>query len=210
MNKKNMVGSVAVITQMVGEIDYVNQADLHTLYNSDWDIISHTYSHKNLNKIDKKEQFSEISKADKWLYKNGFISLYKTIVYPEGDYNSSTEEIMKELNYDSGRTTIEGFNTNNLYDLHGVKVKNILYDTNVNDVYNWVDYTINNNVTLILLFHKLESDTPKTFMEYNKNDFYKIIDYIDEKRDDLNIINYSDWIQIILNDKEIETELLQG
>jgi len=197
MNKKNMVGSVSIIPQMIDEIDYMNKGDLYTLYYNDWDLLNHTYSHKNLNEINKEAQFYEISRADDWLYKNGFIGSSKTLVYPEGDYNSDTEDILKQLSYASGRSIVEGFNTKNPPNFHEIKVKNVLSTTSVTDICSWIDYAIENNLTLILLFHMLEDNSNGTLMKYRKDDFYKIIDYVDEKRDGLNIINYSDWIQTI-------------
>jgi len=196
MNQRNIVGSVSVIPKMVNEMYYMNKSDLYTLYDSNWDILNHTYSHKNLNKISKKEQVSEIVKADKWLDKNGFINSNKVLIYPEGDYNSDTVRIMKKLNYTSGRSVVEGFNNKKIFKPYSNKVKNILTHTNPKDVCSWIDYAIDHNLTLILLFHRLESDTSGSLMKYKKEHFYKIIDYIDERRDDLNIITYSDWLLV--------------
>jgi hypothetical protein len=66
------------------------------------------------------------------------------------------------------------------------------------EVKNWIDYAINSRLTLILLFHKIENDIDESQMKYKKNDFYQIIDYIDQNKNELNIITYSDWIQSII------------
>ena len=199
MKKKNMVGSISIIPQMVGEIDYINKGDFQTLHNSDWDLLNHTYSHKNLSKIDDDEQFYEISRADNWLSKNSLSDSPKILVYPEGDYTPYTRDILATLGYVSGRSTLEGFNPKAPKDLYEIKVKSILNSTKVSDVYEWINYTIENNLTLILLFHRLEDNADDSFMKYRKDDFYMIIDYIDKKRNDLNIITYSDWIRTIVN-----------
>jgi hypothetical protein len=150
----------------------------------------------NENNVDK--QTYEINKANNWLEKNGFINPNKILIYPEGEYDSNTIMIMKKLGYISGRSVLDGFNPKKPTNLYEIKVKNVISDTNPNDVNEWVDYAIDYNLTLILLFHKLENNIDKTQMKYRVQDFYKIIDYIDEKRDNLNIITYSDWIQSIV------------
>lgn len=199
MNKRNIRGSIAVIPELIGAPDYMNKSDLSNLYNQNWDLLNHTYSHINLSnkKIDK--QFSEINKANKWLLNRGFINPNKVLIYPEGKYDQNTIKIIKKLSYISGRSTKEGFNDKIPTNLYEIKVKNVLTNINPNTVNGWIDYAIENNLTIILLFHKLENKVDKTLMKYKEKDFYKIIDYIDKKRDNINIIIYTEWMQTITN-----------
>jgi peptidoglycan/xylan/chitin deacetylase (PgdA/CDA1 family) len=198
MHKKDMRGSIAVIPALVGEYEYMNISNLYELYDRNWDLLNHTYSHIILNENNVDKQTYEMNKASNWLEKNGFINPYKILIYPEGEYDSSTIMIMKKLGYISGRSVLDGFNPKKPTNLYEVKVQNVLSDTNLDDVYEWIDYDIDYNLTLILLFHRLENDIDKTQMKYRVDDFYKIIDYIDERRDKLNIITYSEWIQSIV------------
>lgn len=195
MHKKKMRGSIAVIPSLIGQNGYMNMGDLYKLYDDNWDLLNHTYSHIILSKNNMSKQTNDINKADEWFCKNGFVNPSKILIYPEGEYNSNTITIMRELNYISGRSTEDGFNPKMPLNLYDIKVKNVFSNTPPNDVNDWIDYTINNKLTLILLFHKLENDVDKSLMKYKKENFYKIVDYIDKKRDDLNIITYSEWMQ---------------
>ena len=197
MHKKNMRGSIAVIPKSIGVSGYMNKSDLYELYNNNWDLLNHTYSHINLTNKKLDKQFSEINKTDKWLRKHNFIDPNKILIYPEGKYDQNTIKTIKKLNFISGRSTREGFNKKIPTNLYEIKVKNVLTNINPNIVNGWIDYAIENNLTVILLFHKLENNVDKTLMKYKEKDFYKIIDHIDKKRNYLNIITYSDWIQTI-------------
>jgi peptidoglycan/xylan/chitin deacetylase (PgdA/CDA1 family) len=199
MNTKKIRGCIGVITKAIGQKYYMNYSELYKLYNKNWDLFNHTHSHKNLNKIDEEEQSYEIKTADIWLDKNGFINPNKVLIYPEGGHNLKTYEILKEMNYISGRGIEEGFNEKKPTNLFDIKVKSVLSNTNPNDIIDWINYTIDNNFTLIILFHRIEDNEGDSLFMYNKEDFYKVIDYIDKRRNDLNVITYSEWILTTIN-----------
>lgn len=198
MEKYNFKGSIAVIPSHIGTKNYVNKMNLYSMYLDGWDLLNHTYSHYNLLKINNKEKRNEIKKGMKWLKKNNF-SNYNILIYPEGSYNQDVLDIMDELSIINGRGTEEGFNSKkeNVSDV--IKVKNVLSNIKASEVYKWIDKAIDENLTLILLFHKLEQVTDDSLMQYDIEEFYKIIDYIYLKRNKLNIITYSDWIKSIIN-----------
>lgn len=158
MNQKKMRGSVAVIPSLVGEYGYMNKGELYHLHYENWDLLNHTYSHIFLpdNNIDK--QMENIRSADDWLERNGFIDRNRILIYPEGEYDNNTVRVMERLKYTSGRTTMDGFNPKKPPDLYNIKVKNVFSNIEPKEVTQWIDYTIINNNTLILLFHKIEDD----------------------------------------------------
>ncbi|MDD2409930.1 MAG: polysaccharide deacetylase family protein [Bacilli bacterium] len=199
MSKKKLRGCVAVITKAIEQKNYMTKSDLYILYNNNWDLLNHTYDHKNLNTISEDEQSYEIETANIWLEKNGFINPNKILIYPEGGYNLQTLKIMREKNYVSGRGVEEGFNSKKPTNLYEIKVKNVLYNTNPSEIVDWINYTIDNNLTLILLFHRIEDDVDGSLYMYKRENFYEVIDYIDGKKNNLNVINYSEWIQTIIN-----------
>lgn len=197
MHQKNMRGSISIIPSAIDEKDYLNKSDLISLYNDNWDLLNHTYSHAILSKSTIKKQIEEISKGGSWLEENNFANKSNILIYPEGQYNDNTITAMKKLNYISGRTVDDGFNSKEPDSMYNIHVKNVLSTTNPNDVNEWINYAIDNNLTLILLFHKLENEVDESLMKYKINDFYKIIDYMDKRKNDLNIITYTEWIQTI-------------
>lgn len=197
MRGKDMKGSIAIIPKNIGESGYMNKANLYELYNQNWDLLNHTYDHLVLNDSNINRQIKSITRGSKWLEKNGFINHHRVLIYPEGKYNDNTIKALNNMNYTSTRGIESGFNLNQPGNLYDIKVKNILPNTKVNEVKEWINYIIDNNLTLILLFHKLDNNIDKTKMKYKKKDFYKIIDYIDTHKNNLNIITYSEWLETI-------------
>lgn len=198
MKKHNMVGSIAVIANAVNDINYVNTGELYDLYKNNWDLLNHTSDHINLKKSSLKEQEINIKKGEKWLNEHGFINKQKVLVYPYGYHNSDTISILKKLNIVSGRSVNDGFNPQYIKNLYDVKLKNVISNTDPKVVNKWIDEASEKKLTLILLFHKLEPVTDSTLMQYNVKDFYNIIDYLDQVRNEVNIITYSDWISASL------------
>lgn len=103
---------------------------------------------------------------------------------------------MKDNHIISGRSTIEKFNSQFTDSYYDIGVKNVLSNTKPEKVFTWINKTIEEKLTLILLFHKLDPVTDDSLMQYDPKNFYQIIDYIDQQRDKLNIITYSEWIKI--------------
>lgn len=201
MKEKNMVGSISIIPSYVGKYDYMNKAQINDVYNNNWDTLNHTYNHYNLKKISIKKQISEIKKAEKWSDRNNFKNNIKTLIYPEGDFDDNNLYKIKQMGYDTTRGVIEGYNDFFADDLYNLKVKNINSNIPLSEVINSIDYAIENNKTIILLFHKLEEKYDVSLMVYKIKDFYKIIDYIDSVRGRVNILTYTDWIRISIFNK---------
>jgi peptidoglycan/xylan/chitin deacetylase (PgdA/CDA1 family) len=199
MEKKNMRGSIAIISNAIDQSMYLNKGELNELHNKNWDLLNHTCYHNVLINTDISEQEEEIKQGGDWLKEKGFNNQNNILIYPEGKYNSDTIDIMKKLNYVSGRSVEDGYNFKYPKDLYRIKVKNVLTTTKTEWVESWIDYAIANNLTLILLFHKIENETDDSKMIYKEKDFNKIIDYIDKNREKLNIITYSEWIQTVIH-----------
>ncbi len=198
MNKKDMRGSIAIIPNAINQQLYLNIGELNMLHDKNWDLLNHTLYHNILINADISQQKFEIKQGGVWLKDNNFNNQNNVLVYPEGKYNSDTISVMKKLNYISGRSVEDGYNFKYPKDLYSIKVKNVLTTTKTKWVKSWIDFAIENNLTLILLFHKIEEEIDDTLMIYKEKDYYEIIDYINKKRNDLNIITYSEWIQTVL------------
>jgi peptidoglycan/xylan/chitin deacetylase (PgdA/CDA1 family) len=205
MKGKEMRGSIAIISNMIDEIKYINKGNLYQIHNDNWDILNHTYNHNDLKTLPYKKQYLEIKATINWLNKHGFNNNSNILIYPYGNYNNTTKKIMQQEKIISGRTIIEDFNQKIPEDIYDLKVKSILSYTKPTEVYEWIDYAIDENLTLIILFHDLISKPDNSPMEYSIDNFYQIIDYIDQKRKYLNIITLSDWIRVIkqIQDKSI-------
>lgn len=195
MLKKKMRGSIAIIPSSVNDINYVNTADIYEIYNSKWDILNHTYSHNILPSLNYYEQKKEIEKSISWFKNRKITNNLNILIYPEGLYNYNTLKILSELDFVSARSINDGYNTNIIDDQYKIKIKDVKSFISPTTVIDWVNYSIENNLTLILLFHNI-SNKGTSDMSYKIEDFYYIIDYIKGREDKLNIITYSDWVKI--------------
>ena len=196
MIKKNMRGSIAIIPSVVDDSSYANMANIYEMYDSKWDILNHTYSHVLLPSLTYFDQKKEIEKSVSWFKNKKIVNNLNLLVYPEGLYNYNTTKILKELNFISARSTIDGYNTNIIDDKYNIKIKDVKSFIQPSTVIEWINYSIDNKLTLILLFHNL-SNKITSDMSYKIDDFFNIIDYIEIKKESLNIITYSDWIRAI-------------
>lgn len=100
---------------------------------------------------------------------------------------------MKECDITSGRTTQSGF----VNDKYAKKLQVdafVLRDETPIQVKKLINKAVEENKTLILVFHKFSEGGEYS---YEKDDFIEILDYMCSIRDKLNIITYSQWIDYI-------------
>jgi peptidoglycan/xylan/chitin deacetylase (PgdA/CDA1 family) len=194
MKSKDMRGSISIIASEVGNTKYVNMANIYEMYNSKWDILNHTYSHKLLPSMTYDDQKKEIENSIFWFKEKKLDNNLNILIYPEGMYNYNTLKVVKDLYIKSARSILDGYNTNIINNIYEIKVKDVKSFIEVSTVIGWINYAINNNITLILLFHDITNNTTSD-MTYRTEDFYQIIDYIYSNNDKINIITYSDWIR---------------
>ena len=202
MSEKNMRGSISVITSYVGKHKYMSKSELFEVYANGWDILNHTVTHKHLSKLSKNNQIKEIVKADEWLNDNGLISDYKVLIYPYGDYSEETTDIVKKHGFLSARNTKSLYNEKFPKSFFEINAFTVFTDTDKKEIVEWIDFSRENDKTLILLFHEVCDVTNDLGMQYDKRKFKDIIDYI-EALDDVNVLTYTDWINasIQVNEK---------
>ena len=196
MLSRDMVGTIAVITSFVDQRRYIANAELFEIYTYGWDIVSHTVSHQNLNEISRKKQTKELLKAAKWLKSHNFTRGLDTVVYPYGEYNQETLEIMKENNIINGRTTRYELNDDSYINRLEVDCFVVLYDDTTFYIKGLIDEALLQDKTLILVFHKYGEDDEYS---YDTNKFIEVLDYLNEIRDKINIITYSQWTEYLDN-----------
>lgn len=97
---------------------YVNTDQLKEMHNYGMTIGAHGFNHNWLATLDKEEQIFEIIESANYLKSIGVKENEFVISYPFGSYNKSTLEIVKDLKFKLGFTTVVDFaNTNNPMEL---------------------------------------------------------------------------------------------
>ena len=109
---------------------------------------SHSYSHKNLQKLNSKDLQFEILDSKKWLEDNLCLPI-KTFAYPFGKYDSRALNILKSSNYKHAFNTKFGFinNKNNDFEIPRIDIWNndtiLDFDLKIKGKFNWLNFFYN-------------------------------------------------------------------
>jgi Polysaccharide deacetylase len=191
MKKKGIPGMIAVVPSLVDTSGYMTLAQLKEVYNYGWDLSNHTYDHVNLKNVDKVTAEKQINDAEKWLKKQGFFRAADVVVYPQGGYNNDVIDIVK--NKRAARSIVEGIEPGIPCDKYKIKIRNVLNTVTPATANGWIDEIINTGGTLVLLWHKLVP-TASVSTEYSIADFQTIVDYAYSKRDQVDIVTFTEYL----------------
>ncbi len=119
----NFPATIFVIVNRIGKDNYLSYEDIRNfLKNTKVRIGSHTFSHKYLPSLNKKDLEEEI-KLSKKILEDIFKVKIETISYPVGGFNKEVLKIVKEAGYICGCTTNRGFSKKlNRFALRRIKV----------------------------------------------------------------------------------------
>jgi PKD repeat protein/peptidoglycan/xylan/chitin deacetylase (PgdA/CDA1 family) len=158
-----------------GRPGYMNVTQLRNLYNSGWDLGSHTRDHPFLAiesfDTQKREIYEGMAELDGW----GFTRASHHFAYPSNNYSADTWIAMEDLGVVTGRTTatknISVPYTGDLYTIPGIY--DIDSDVSLETAKGYVE-TAASNQTLIFLVHELgtpgwwTSDQYRDYVNYIK------------------------------------------
>jgi peptidoglycan/xylan/chitin deacetylase (PgdA/CDA1 family) len=194
MNAKGFKGTLAVIPSKVDTAGYVSKAQLDEMYAAGWDLANHTYTHINLGSNDKATQQKEIDDTTAWLNSRGYRRASDIVIYPYGGYNSDTMSIMQK--YRLGRSIVEWVETSIPKHKYKTKIRNLTPTVTIDKAKEYVDEAIRTNGVVVFLNHIYEvpKDNADT-MKYDPNVFQQLIDYVDSKKDVLDVVTLSEWEQ---------------
>jgi peptidoglycan/xylan/chitin deacetylase (PgdA/CDA1 family) len=126
LKKYHVKASAYIISQDIGHEGNVTWDMLKELSKSGLvEIGDHTVNHKNLKKLSEADQLFQIGQNKTDLEKGLGITVH-TMVYPYGEYNTTTEKIVKDLNFKGAAAVYNGVrpNTNNFYNWRRVQIEN--------------------------------------------------------------------------------------
>ncbi|WP_088073019.1 polysaccharide deacetylase family protein [Gottfriedia luciferensis] len=195
LKENGIKGSIAVIPTKVDTEGYMSLSQLNTLYNSGWDLMNHTNTHRHLSRLSKKQQKSELNGARTWLNNHCFKRASNIAVYPYGSYNQDTLKTLQEEHYRSARTIADGIQPNN-GNKYLVRTINLLPSTDIEWVKEQIDKAINKRQTIVFTNHRFEQKADKAQMNFDPAKFKTIVNYVESKKDNLNILTYSEWLDL--------------
>lgn len=120
----NMTAVVYVITNELGKKNYLKLDELKDMQRRGIEIGSHTADHLPLTAYDKEFQRRQIRESKIFLEWSGLATIY-SLSYPNGEFNSELEEILREEEYLTAVTGEAGLNTlaTNPYELYRVNIR---------------------------------------------------------------------------------------
>lgn len=198
LNEKGFKATLAVIPTKVGTTNYVTLANLQELYGYGWDLVNHTNTHVHLGDWDKPTQDSELRIAYNYLMSQGFTRAASIAVLPYGSFNNDTLDIVK-TQYRSSRSLIEAMETSPPNNIALTKVHNLLPTVTTATATGWIDDAIATGGTIIFLNHRFGDPAANggDTMFYNPPDFQTIVDYVYSKKDQIDVVTYSEWLDIL-------------
>lgn len=186
-----------VVTSYVGDTGYMNLSDLKNLQSNGWDISSHTVNHDELINLNNVTLVQELNNSYDWLVNNNFQKSAGFIAYPYGEFNDNVINYVKKR-YIFGRATStqstqQHFDPSEDAELYIQRIIYVYNTTSIQSVKDSINDSINSKLLGILVFHDIVDSNPAKF-EYLKTYFQQISDYIKSRRDDIDVVTYSDYV----------------
>lgn len=178
LDKAGFKSTNYIITKSLGTKGYMTSLDVLNLQSGGHEIGAHTRHHVSLGKINNINQIKdEVYGSKQDLFEMG-VKDVSTFAYPEGSFDNSTVEVVKESGFIGARTTKPLLNdkTINPFLLRRQRVQS---DTSFVEIKNSIDEAIKKKKWLILSFHRIDEGG----VENVSHEFLQqIIDYVKEKK----------------------------
>jgi peptidoglycan/xylan/chitin deacetylase (PgdA/CDA1 family) len=123
-----MCGTFGVIPGLVGTWAhgirwYMNWDEIKEMSDNGMEIVSHTYTHPNLSRLNDNELKHELLDSKLEIEKQTGKSV-ETLFYPSGEYNSHVEDMAKQYGYKSARVNWGGIpaNVTNMFSMPVIRI----------------------------------------------------------------------------------------
>jgi len=191
MNKYNHKGTISVIPSRVDEREYMTYEELSDLYLSGWDLLNHSYSHKEDNYDNTDELFSDFNKGRQWMNNRYIGRCNDMVVMPYGEINPYLITKLKDAKYHSVRTSDNIIILEDNMKYYPITTINLLTDLRVNEVKDILTQRTSESKTIIFILHKIGEGNDGYGMIYSKKKLEEIIIFIDEHKDKFEVTTYS-------------------
>lgn len=131
------------------------------------EICSHSVSHPNFTKLSPEELTYELTHSRAYLEKITGEPIVN-VAAPFGAYNQNVLDEMRKYYY-IHRSVNEGYNAKNNLQPYRLKVQNMLIGTTLEEFQGWVQKAMEENLWLILVYHKVDYDHISTYDTYGED-----------------------------------------
>ena len=193
--------TVAIIPAKINTPNYMTAAQLKEMNRAGCTIGNHTFNHVILGDATEAVQRQELSWCYDWLNDSGLGNCPDYIIYPQGNYNQATLNIVR-TKYVIGRTVKEGMITPTA-DKTQLKIINLLPGVTFETVKKYIDRATTDGVGVIFLMHRLmenepDANTPTTFWVTRR--LKDVVDYA--RMRGAPVMNLKSFVTTFLKDNE--------
>jgi len=192
IDKYNYQGNIAIISSLIGTEEHLSYNQLSKLYLQGWELLNHSYYHKNdmYDKCD--EVLSDFNKAKKWMENRYIGKSSNKIVMPYGEINPYLINQLKNEGYHSVRTSdnILILDSDKIQ-YHPVTVVNLLAYISVDEVKDILIQSQSKDKTIIFILNRIQDTNNGIESIYSKEKLQQIITFINENEDKFQVITYS-------------------
>jgi peptidoglycan/xylan/chitin deacetylase (PgdA/CDA1 family) len=165
-----------IISRMVGDVGYMTRKDILQLQVKGHEIGAHTLTHANLPNIPLEDAREEIFRSKKEIFDMG-VARIETFAYPNGNFNESVVDLVKQAGFSGARITNPGLNDKTI-DPYKLYYSGINSEVSFEAVKKVIDSVIAEKKWLIMVFHRVgESGYENVSPDF----LQKIVDHVKEK-----------------------------
>ncbi len=182
-------GTLGIITNEIGGsfegYPIMNLNQMTEMYNSGWEIASHSVTHPSLTDLNDGAVTNELANSKNTLESFGFD--VNAFIVPFGAYDDRISGLVSQYYY-SCRPSIWGTNSIPVADRYWLKSKWVVNTTSLGEIISWIDDAKANNTWLIIMLHNID----RSEREYNisSENLSAISQYIAEQN--INVLNISE------------------
>lgn len=192
MEKYGHKGSVSIIPSLIDEDRYMSYQDIAKLYLKGWDILNHSYSHKEDMYGKEPELLLDFNESRKWMKRRHLGKYSDMAIMPYGKINPYLINQFKDAEYHSIRTSddIILLYKNNI-EYYPVAAISLLTPMTVDEVKDLLTKTLKESKTILFILHKIGDEDDSFGMTYSKDKLEEIMVFINENSDKFQVITYS-------------------
>ena len=186
-------GTIAIIPSLTEDSEYMPLSQIAELYEKGWDVLNHSYSHKNDMYYHCEELLADFNRARNWMNMRYLTRGKDIAILPYGHANPYFISLLIKEGYESIRTSdnIIVLNEDPVH-YYPVSSLSLLTDVTADKVEMFLNTAHDNQSTVLLILHKISTHHDQYDMDYDPAQLQGILDYIHAHEDEYEVVPYSD------------------
>jgi len=168
LQKYNMHATFYLLTSVSDAPDYMTVAMMQALKDNGNELADHTVSHPHLPTLTVAQIDQEMGNSQAqlraWFGNDGVVG--SNFATPYGEYNATVLTEAKKY-FRSHRSTDDGYNSKDNFDIYNIKVQNIVDSTTPAQVAAWVAQAQHDKTWLVLVYHLVGADPTANQEDYS-------------------------------------------